>query len=128
MRIWRHGPYKTPTGYWNHAEVWLKRLIGMGHEVAFSCLAGVTSHMETWRVEAGGRVHEVPGYPCTPYEMNGQDVGKGHYDHFKADLCITLTGTGVLNPGPWRDMGGHHLPPGGSEGLAVPHYHVSPQS
>src|SRR5712691_918122 len=41
MRILWHGPYKTPTGYWNQAEMWIKRLIGMGHEVGFSCLAGV---------------------------------------------------------------------------------------
>src|SRR5260370_14098147 len=118
MRIWRHGPYKTPTGYWNQAEVWLKRLMGMGHEVAAACLAGVTSHRETWRVEAGGRVHEVPVYPCTPYEMNGQDVVKGHYDHFKADLCITLTCTWGLNPDAWRDNRVIHVTPVDCEGMA----------
>src|SRR5260370_25872319 len=91
MRILWHGPYKTPTGYWNQAEVWLKRLIGLGHEVAFSCLAGVTSHMETWRVEAGGRVPEVPGDPCTPDDMNAHGVGQRHSDHFKPDPCSPLT-------------------------------------
>ncbi len=124
MRILWHGPYKTPTGYWNQAEVWLKRLIGMGHEVAFSCLAGVTSHMETWRVEAGGQVHEVPVYPCTPYEMNGQDVVRGHYDHFKADLCITLTCTWVFNADAWRDMRVIHITPVDCEGMSVKDYHV----
>src|SRR5260370_1210020 len=106
MRILWHGPYKTPTGYWNQAEVWLKRLIGLGHEVAFSCLAGVTSHMETWRVEAGGRVHAGPVYPGTPYERNGQDVVKGHYDRFKADRGTTRPAPQVLNPDARRDTAG----------------------
>src|SRR5258708_17741403 len=89
MRILWHGPYKTPTGYWNQAEVWLKRLIGLGHEVAFSCLAGVTSHMETWRVQAAGRVHEGPVHPRHPYELHAQDVSQGHSAHFKADPQLT---------------------------------------
>ena len=124
MRILWHGPYKTPTGYWNQAEMWIKRLIGMGHEVGFSCLAGVTSHMETWRVEVDGQVHEVPVYPCTPYEMNGQDVVRGHYEHFKADLCITLTCTWVLNPDAWRDMRVIHITPVDCEGMSAKDYAV----
>lgn len=124
MRILWHGPYKTPTGYWNQADIWLRRLIGMGHEVAISCLAGVTSHMETWHPVIGGQVYDVPVYPCTPYELNGQDVVRGHYEHFKADLIITLTCTWVFNPEAWRDMRVIHITPVDVEGMSAKDYQV----
>lgn len=115
MRILWHGAHPDlPTGYANQARVWIPRLVAMGHEVAISCLAGVTSHMSQWQ----GCVV----YPCTPYEPYGQDVVRGHYEHFKADLCITLTCSWVFNALAWRDMRVIHVTPVDCEGMSARDY------
>ena len=124
MRILWHGPFETPTGYWNQAEVWIRRLLAAGHEVAVSCLAGVTGHVQVWQPEIDGKRYQVRVYPHTPYENFGQDVVRGHYEHFKADLCITLTCTWVLNPLAWRDMRVIHITPIDIEGMSIRDYEM----
>ena len=124
MRILWHGPYKTPTGYWNQADIWLRRLLAAGHEVAISCLAGVTGHMDHWYVMVNDETQMVPVYPHTPYETLGQDVVRGHYADFKADLVITLTCTWVFNPAAWRDMRVIHITPVDIEGMSDQDYNV----
>ena len=82
----------------------IPRLAAMGHDVAISANALVTSHMSSWRG------HVV--YPCTPYDDVGEDVVLGHYRDFKADLCVTLMCTWVLKiHQPWRDMRTIHVTP-----------------
>jgi len=124
VRVLWHGPFKTPTGYWNQADIWLRRLLAAGHQVAVSSLAGVSGHMDAWPAEVNGERHLVPVYPHTPYENLGQDVVRGHYDHFKADLAITLTCTWVLNPQVWRDMRTIHITPVDIAGMSDRDYHV----
>jgi glycosyltransferase involved in cell wall biosynthesis len=124
MRILWHGPYDTPTGYWNQADIWLRRLIAAGHEVAISCLAGSSGHMAAWPAVVDGAVVPVPVYPHTPYETLGQDVVRGHYEHFKADLVITLTCTWVFNPAAWRDMRVIHITPVDIDGMSDKDYAV----
>jgi glycosyltransferase involved in cell wall biosynthesis len=121
--LW-HGPWKTPTGYWTEAEIFVKRLAAMGHEVAISCLAGLSGHKETWHFEHDGKRYSVPVYPHTAYEMTGQDVVRGHYEDFKADLIITLTCTWVLNPSAWRDMRVIHITPVDIKGMSARDYSV----
>jgi glycosyltransferase involved in cell wall biosynthesis len=101
-------------------RVWLPRLQAMGHDLAVSCLAGPTSYPDSWR--------DIPLYPMTPYENFGQDVVAGHYAHFKADLCITLTCTWVFNPLAWRDMRVIHITPVDIEGMSAKDYAVISQS
>lgn len=89
-----------------------------------SCLAGSSGHMEVWPVEIDGKLRLVPVYPHTPYETLGQDVVRGHYEHFKADLVITLTCTWVFNPAAWRDMRVIHITPIDIDGMSDQDYNV----
>ena len=122
MRILWHGAHPDlPTGYANQARAWIPRLADAGHEVAISCLAGVTSHMSEWRAPNG---HVIPVYPCTPYENLGQDVVAGHYKHWEADLAISLTCTWVYTPEVWRDMRTIFITPVDIEGMGVKDYQM----
>ena len=116
MRILWHGPFGTPTGYWNQARTWIPRIRDAGHEVAISCLAGVVGHMTNW--------DGVPVYPMSPYENYGQDTVQYNYEHFGADLVITLTCTWVLAPPIWQGMRTIHITPVDCEGMSARDYQV----
>jgi glycosyltransferase involved in cell wall biosynthesis len=122
MRILWHACHPDmPTGYANQTRAWTTRLADAGHEVAISCLAGITSHMSTWKSPRGDL---IPVYPCTPYEDRGQDVLAGHVRHFNADLVISLTCTWIFTPEIWRDLRTIHITPVDIEGMSNRDYEV----
>ena len=116
MRVLWHAAHPDlPTGYANQTAIWLARLHKAGHQVAVSCLGGVTSFVTGWRVP--GTEDIIPVYPMTPYENYGQDVLGGHYKHWQADLVISLTCTWVYNPDPWRGLRAIFISPTDIEGM-----------
>jgi glycosyltransferase involved in cell wall biosynthesis len=122
VRILFHAAHPDlPTGYANQARAWIPRLADAGHEVAISCLAGVVSHMSEWRSPRG---HIIPVYPATPYEKFGQDVVRGHYAHWEADLIITLTCSWIFAPDVWRDLRAIMITPVDIEGMGQKDYEI----
>ena len=118
MRILWHGPHPDmPTGYATQTQLLLPRLAKLGHEIAISATAGVESHPLMWR--------DFPVYPKTPYADVGEDVVRGHYAQFQADLCITFLCTWILKyPAVWRDMRVIHLTPVDCEPMSDMDYGV----
>jgi glycosyltransferase involved in cell wall biosynthesis len=103
--MWHGAHPELPTGYGRVAKMFVPHLAqhyGPGN-VAVSVLAGVVGFMSEW--------NGLPVYPCTAYEPYGQDVIRGHYEHFGADLVFTMSCTWIFNPVAWRDMRVVHITP-----------------
>jgi glycosyltransferase involved in cell wall biosynthesis len=93
-----------PTGYGGQTALILPRLKALGHEVAVSATAGQDNHPGWWQ--------GIPVYPSTTYADVGEDVVRGHYANFKADIVITLLCTWLLKyPQVWTDLRTIHMTP-----------------
>lgn len=77
------------TGYGRQAAIWATRFRDAGYEVAISAFHGLHGSPIAWQ--------DIPVYPGGR-ENWGLDIVAGHYQHWKADLLITLMDTWCLNP------------------------------
>ena len=118
MRIlWHSAHPDMPTGYGTQTALLLPRLKALGHDVAVSVTAGQDSHPGWWQ--------GMPVYPKTPYADIGEDVIRGHYDAWKADLVITFFCTWITRyPALWRDMRTVHITNVDCEPMSIRDYKV----
>jgi glycosyltransferase involved in cell wall biosynthesis len=127
MRILWHSAYPgwdsegrhpgMPTGYASQTALILPRLKALGHEVAVSATAGQTSFPGQWQ--------GIPVFPCTPYADVGEDVVRGHYAQFKADVVFTFLCTWLLSyPAVWRDLRTVHITPVDCSPMSMADYQV----
>lgn len=115
--LW-HGPHPDmPTGYATQSALLLPRLKAMGHDIAISATAGQESHPGFWE--------GMPVFPKTPYAEIGEDVVRGHYAQWGADVVFTFLCTWIIRyPAMWRDMRTIHLTPVDCDPISIRDYAV----
>lgn len=90
MRIlWVSNSPWTPTGYGVQTKLFLPRLQAAGHQMACLAFYGLE----------GGIINlgDIPIFPKR-FHPYGQDVQAPLYDHFKADMVVTLIDAWVMEP------------------------------
>jgi glycosyltransferase involved in cell wall biosynthesis len=64
-------------------------------------------------------------FPCTAYADIGEDVVRGHYEQFKADIVFTLFCTWLISyPAVWRDLRTVHITPVDCSPMSMADYQV----
>jgi glycosyltransferase involved in cell wall biosynthesis len=69
-------------GYSNQTALFTPRLAAAGHEVAIVGIQGIVSGMVEWR--------GIPVYPMLTNDLRGSTIIGLHYQHWQADLMISL--------------------------------------
>lgn len=111
MRIlWHSNAPWCNTGYGKQTALWTRLLRSLGHEVAISAFHGLHGSPIAWE--------GIPVYPggTDPW---GMDVVAGHYQHFGADLLITLMDVWVADPVGFTGLNVAHWTPVDCEPLAA---------
>lgn len=103
--VWDSAHPEMDTGYGRVTRMFVPRLADLlGRDsVAIACNAGIIGFMSEWE--------GIKVYPCSPYEPFSQDMIRGHYEDFRADIVFTMMCTWPLNPLAWRDMRAVHITP-----------------
>ena len=93
----------TRSGYGAQTDVWSHKLRDLGHEVAVVAYHG----LQGAPFDHAG----VVTYPGSTEDTYTQDILPGYYQHFNADLLITLMDAWVLDPGRLAGMNVAHWMP-----------------
>lgn len=118
--LWHSADPRMASGYAKVTRLFVPRIADHGWDVALATHTGTVARPDTWR--AGRR--DIPVYPPSEYEPFGQDVVRGHFARFGADLAITMGCTWNLLPAIWRDLRTIHITPIDVEGMSVRDLHV----
>lgn len=86
--IYSNAPW-CGSGYGTQSALIAKRLKAEGHEVALAAFYGLQGVPLTWE--------GLTVYPGSSEDQFAQDIMLGHYQHFKADIMISLMDQWVLD-------------------------------
>jgi glycosyltransferase involved in cell wall biosynthesis len=79
-------------GYSNQTALFVPRLAAAGNEVAIVGIQGIASGMVDWR--------GIPVYPMLPNDLRNSTIIGLHYQHWRADLMISLHDADKIVDGP----------------------------
>jgi glycosyltransferase involved in cell wall biosynthesis len=103
IAVLSNAPY-TMSGYGNQCAAMARKFPDLGHKVGVVAYHGLQGTPLNW--ENGTVV-----YPGSTEDTYTQDILPGYYQHFQADLLITLMDAWVLDPGRLAGMNvAHWLP------------------
>ena len=89
--LWVSNAPWTGSGYGNQTDMFTRRFVAAGHEVAIAANHGVTNKATSW--------HGIPVFPA-PDEDSIQTFAK----HIEADIVIALYDSWVMNPEKWPEV------------------------
>jgi glycosyltransferase involved in cell wall biosynthesis len=97
MRIlWYSNAPWCASGYGTQTAIWCKRLTAAGHDVAAVAFHGLQGAPISW--------NGISVYPGSSEEVWALDVLPAYYQHFNADILVTLMDAWVLDPARLQGM------------------------